>query len=318
MCDYWKTIGYDDLSLDDIEDLSYDIEECKTNEIVITGGEPLIRKDIKDILHIFKDINVDISLFTNGLFLEQSLETINTCVSKLFIPVDGSHSNLHDRIRGAEIFHIIEKLIPGIRERYPNIQLTAWCTIQKLNIQNLASIVWKVQELGFQNLVFKPVDVISTHFGRKEKPDLLSLVPLKTDIYQLEQRTFPELEKLRISFSDKSFTFTDSGYLNNILTYLKSFYDRQVQTSVNCNITRHSILIDAKGLVQPCYFQDPIGDVQDESLSDILQRYKRSGGMSSRGSKLINQSICQRCVFPAFWDSGIDRWNHSSDDIDIN
>lgn len=61
-----------ELSLDRIEKIMEAAKEIGIKKIKITGGEPLLRKDIIDIIRIIKKNNFeDISLVTNGLLLKQ-------------------------------------------------------------------------------------------------------------------------------------------------------------------------------------------------------------------------------------------------------
>jgi radical SAM protein with 4Fe4S-binding SPASM domain len=69
--------------------------------VTLSGGEPTIRKDFWDILRYLDDKDIQVSLFTNGFFLDRSfverLSKFN--VSGVRISIDGGIPNTHDKIR---------------------------------------------------------------------------------------------------------------------------------------------------------------------------------------------------------------------------
>jgi len=84
-----------------LEQLKYLIEEsCKIGAQVIIpfGGEPLIRKDIGEIIRAIKEKNRYCILYTNGTYVKDKIDDLLP-VDQLVISVDGDEAT-HDNIRG--------------------------------------------------------------------------------------------------------------------------------------------------------------------------------------------------------------------------
>ncbi|KMP11021.1 hypothetical protein UR09_04580 [Candidatus Nitromaritima sp. SCGC AAA799-A02] len=94
------------------QQLEYLIEEsCKMGAQVIIpfGGEPLIRKDIGEIINLIKKRNRYCILYTNGTYLHQRIDEIKQ-TDQLVISIDGNE-NTHDSIRGQGSY---KKCIEGL------------------------------------------------------------------------------------------------------------------------------------------------------------------------------------------------------------
>lgn len=90
-----------------LSDEAYDLG-CRL--FVLTGGEPLIHRERRDILRHFQDYgDVDLVMLTNGLNLQRTLdlESLLSGFIHLQISVDGLEEN-HDAIRGKGVFSAVQ------------------------------------------------------------------------------------------------------------------------------------------------------------------------------------------------------------------
>lgn len=100
------------------------------NEITVTGGEPLIRKDIFEILKALKEANAKTTLVTNGSFLEEAYQ-VGTYVDRINISLHSLDKNIYHSVVGT---NSLDKVINGIHkiiEKYPNAQIRFNTTILK-------------------------------------------------------------------------------------------------------------------------------------------------------------------------------------------
>ncbi|MBN1046539.1 radical SAM protein [Clostridium botulinum] len=81
--------------------------------IVLTGGEPLIRKDFLTILkHVRNNYSGNITLMTNGTLLNKdNINIIKDLVSNIDISLDGADEESCSRIRGMGVFNKVIKNI---------------------------------------------------------------------------------------------------------------------------------------------------------------------------------------------------------------
>lgn len=96
-----------------IKDIIRKIKQVNPATIVITGGEPLVRSDWREILEYTRENyagNVD--LMTNAtLITEENVENIITNVDSISISIDGVDENSCSKIRGKGVF---KKVISAI------------------------------------------------------------------------------------------------------------------------------------------------------------------------------------------------------------
>ena len=89
-----------ELNQEDMIKIAKDARELGANELHVTGGEPLLRKDIFGILKSCVDLGFNVRLQTNGLLLNKSkinhLKRLG--VLDLMVSIDGMENN-HDLLR---------------------------------------------------------------------------------------------------------------------------------------------------------------------------------------------------------------------------
>lgn len=77
-------------------------KESHLKAIWLSGGEPLLRKDIVDICKKISDYGIKPSLSTNGILLDKKLadELHSAGVEYIHLSIDGANANTHDKLRG--------------------------------------------------------------------------------------------------------------------------------------------------------------------------------------------------------------------------
>ncbi|WP_294345849.1 radical SAM protein [uncultured Clostridium sp.] len=107
-----------------------DIEECferkEDASIMISGGEPLVRKDFMKIIeYLNQRINCHKTLMTNGLLInDTNIDFIIKNFDELSISLDGCDKELTEIVRGVDIFDtILDKVKKLHKKEYYNISL---------------------------------------------------------------------------------------------------------------------------------------------------------------------------------------------------
>ena len=90
----------EELSLEEIKKLSFQLAQEKVHFAILSGGEPLMREDIYQISEILKKQGIKTYLSTNGLLInEDNVEQIKRSFDYVGISIDGE-PDVHDRFRG--------------------------------------------------------------------------------------------------------------------------------------------------------------------------------------------------------------------------
>lgn len=109
-CPVWQNKAYKK-----IEEKPYDLSNLKrldVSKLNVTGGEPLLRDNLSQILKQAKEHGLEVSLTTNGILYPEKAESLNGLVDELFFSLDYPFAEMHDRSRGVECFQTV---IEGIK-----------------------------------------------------------------------------------------------------------------------------------------------------------------------------------------------------------
>ena len=98
-----------------------------TENIIISGGEPLIRKDLQEILTGLKTLDLRVTLSTNGMFLlQENSKELLKYLDEIGLPLDGSNKNMNSIMREGsdKSFELSIQAMKYVQENYPNLKLT--------------------------------------------------------------------------------------------------------------------------------------------------------------------------------------------------
>ena len=118
--------------------------------ISLSGGEPLLRKDIFDLVSYMKDHSVSVSLLTNGLLLnEKTVSKLSKMLDDddiIQVSLDGPDENTYLRQRGVNAFNKVVNGIRLLKESGINVRVNFVSTF--LNTNKLVDTYLLVNELG--------------------------------------------------------------------------------------------------------------------------------------------------------------------------
>lgn len=105
--------GEDYLSTQQIKDCIDKFISIGVEHITITGGEPLLRKDILEILDYTRShFSGNLTLMTNGLLInENNVDQLITYLNSFNISIDGIDEETCSKIRGKGVFDKVVKVI---------------------------------------------------------------------------------------------------------------------------------------------------------------------------------------------------------------
>lgn len=112
-CQMWQNPGYPDIreSGDQGKELLLELKKEGVGLLNITGGEPLLREDLPQILKKAKELGFKTQLTSNGILYPEKARLLGGMVDRLFFSLDYPFQEMHDRSRGAESFHAVIRSI---------------------------------------------------------------------------------------------------------------------------------------------------------------------------------------------------------------
>jgi MoaA/NifB/PqqE/SkfB family radical SAM enzyme len=114
-CKTWQDETLQDtpeIGVDEIKKLLGELKELGVAYVDFTGGEPLLRDDVAEILKEAKEKKLHTSLTTNCLLYPERAKEITQYVDRLIFSLDSPVPEDHDRIRGEACFDSLIRSIP--------------------------------------------------------------------------------------------------------------------------------------------------------------------------------------------------------------
>jgi radical SAM protein with 4Fe4S-binding SPASM domain len=243
-------------------------KECGTKEILLSGGEPLLRKDFKQIAKRIKDNGMEAVMCTNGYFLDQYidfLEDIKFDTIQVSINAFGekSYNKLCNPPKGA--WKKIMKSLDLMQKKYSGRVILSAVPL-KSNKDEMIKIMRLAKKKNFQRFVLiKPLPI-----GRSQESN--NIIPEKEYIKFLD-KLIQEFIKL-----NGEEVFLEQPYAR--YSKFAEKYGKLLRYNYNCLAGIHYLSITSDGFVIPCATMTHLkefrmGNVRRESLTEIWNDKKR-------------------------------------------
>jgi radical SAM family uncharacterized protein len=145
MCPFWKRSSQD-LSIEREKAILRQIYDSGVGGIAFEGGEPLLRKDLIEILAYSRSLPLHTSLITNGTLLKSRIDEIAPYINGVvYVSLDGVEKT-HDRIRG--VSGCFKKAVQGINAAKQKVPVTINTTIMAENLHEIQDMVRLAKEMG--------------------------------------------------------------------------------------------------------------------------------------------------------------------------
>ncbi len=186
MCPFWRRQDEKLLSLEEEKLMLKALADFGVSFMGFEGGEPLLRRDIKDILAASHSL-FHTSLVTNGWFLKERARDIKDYLDYLFVSIDGI-GELHDRLRG--IPGSFKKAVEGIKEATKYLPVSISSTITRENMHQAEEIVELGRSLGV-SVSFQVAYDYST--ADKMSPDAQRLRGVLERLLEMKKQGYPPI-----------------------------------------------------------------------------------------------------------------------------
>ena len=291
----------DELDTDAAYKIIDDIAEINPNIILIlTGGEPLLRRDIFDLSRHASGKGMMVLLGTNACLINDDVakRLRDSGVSGIGISFDSMRPDVHDSIRGLK--GSWEKAIEGMRACKRNgLEIQIQTTVFKKNYDEIPDVVAFANEMGAK--VFNLFFLVCTGRGQditditsKQYEDALK------QIYKLNK----QYEGTMLVSAKCAPHYRRIAYEMDPESALVKYYSGGCPAGTNyCRIT-------PEGNVTPCPYMDTsCGNLREKSFgeiwrdSSILQELRESN-LKGRCGECEFESMCKGCRARAYATTG--------------
>ncbi|MFW9888936.1 MAG: radical SAM protein [Candidatus Thorarchaeota archaeon] len=254
-CDYWKLGRLREMTTQEIFQMLEEVRQLGMTDYVVWGGEPLLRKDLPEILSYANGLGMDCTVITNGWFLPQQIGEIADDLWGVMVSIDHPKAEVHDRLRGKP--GVYRKAIEGIKlaRESEGLRVLINCVIQKDNVRRLDEMVALAQDLDVQ-LTLEMMEVIK---GYNEH-----LLPSREEIDWAFHRLI-QLKRAGLPIS-------------NSASYFKAVAE---QTPYSCQVPKALVTVCWDGQVRLCstisesarpvHANFQLGNVTEQGLGEIFR-----------------------------------------------
>lgn len=222
--------------------------------VFVQGGEPLLRRDLPDILEDLVQIGFRATVITNGTRLTADVvQRFEALSVSLAVSLDTLDRTRYEQIRGADQ---LSQVLAGLdlldRYRAPKFLI---CIVSELNRDEVGDVVRFARGRGFLPVVGAYHWDVGLY--GKHDPSLM-------------------YERRRASLVFEQLLANDEippGYLRQYAKDTVSWL--RGERLAPCDAGRYSIAIDASGNVSPCLSLSHAGNLLQDSLGEILARFDR-------------------------------------------
>ena len=261
-------------STDYVKKIIDGLAKAKVKIIRFTGGEPLLRKDIFQLLKYAKNKGLEVRLNTNASLINQrTSKKLKGIVDNVLIPFESYNDKKESKITGCA--HSLKKKIKAIellkKEEIPLIRVGTVAT--KENILNFDKIAQLISQLSLDEWeLYRPIPT-----SKKSDLDSKLVKCLAEKLIDLRKKTAKAI------FIANALPFCAMEDLNKLNSISKGglFDDGHTR-----------LVIDPRGFVKPHYFMDEnIGNPLD-----ILGAWQHPFVKKMRNLEYLPQQ-CQGCPF---------------------
>lgn len=271
-----------------------DLAQKKVFNVFVSGGEPLVRKDVFALLERLTRHRLAVTLFTNAIpVTEQVADRLSELsIHSVMVSLDGSKPETHDRLRGPGAFVGAIRGIERLRRR--DLKVSATMVVNRFNMDDIPATVRLAQDSGLSGIAVNQLRAM----GRANR---------FLDQIGLSREDNIRVAELLTSLQEKHDGFVGGTHLNRAKNYETSITSHRPRTMASCSACRQSAAVTADGKVVPCNYlrQMEAGSVLEHSFEDIW----RSSPVMHQFRALSQISVseipeCRDCKYNSVCDGG--------------
>jgi MoaA/NifB/PqqE/SkfB family radical SAM enzyme len=290
MCDIWKRTDAREISETELARHVDDIVALGVEQVVFTGGEPLMHSDLFRLAAPLRARGMQITLLSTGLLLARDAGRVVESIDEVIVSLDGPRQ-VHDEIRRVPgAFDRLADGVDALHRLAAEFPVSARCTVQASNAGHLRDTVAAARSVGLRSISFLAADLDSFAFDRPIVWPDKRKAAIAPELAALEH----EIEDLIADYPADGFILESPAKLRRIAAHFRAHYGLEAHVAPRCNAPWVSAVWEASGDVRPCFFHPPIGNTANGTLAQIV-----NGPVAVAFRESLNvaeNAVCRRCV----------------------
>jgi AdoMet-dependent heme synthase len=289
-CDRWKEGPKkmkQELSTEEAKKTVLQLKQVGIKSLHLSGGEPLIRKDIFYLMRYAKKLGISISMSTNGMLIDnKNIKKIKHCFDKVSVSIDSFNQDTHDKIRGVKAFNKAINAVKILKKE--NIKTNISCVVTGENFKDIIGL----NKLAKKHNVSLHMQVIHDSENNFLKVSNKELKNFSKDFNKSWGGIYPKIANQR--FLERSINL---GYYKEFPNFI--FNPEKLVKKMTCFAGSYNFIIGPYGDIYPCeMIRKSQGNVKTEPLVKIWKRMaKLRRAISSKKRKCVCWYRCTALHF---------------------
>ena len=268
-CRMWQ-VQSEELDTQEVLDMVDNFKKLGTRWISFTGGEPLLREDIGEIIRHTKKRGIYVSVSSNGSLVPKRIEDLKG-IDRIKLSLDGS-KGIHDYIKGEGSFDGTLKAIELCRKNSIFVCLT--CVLSKHNLDYIDYLLQIASEHKLK-VFFQPAT--------------------ENLLYSKETNSSrPAQERYREAIDRLMELKREGAPIYNSLAGLKHLYYWPVPRKIRCSAGRLSCNVEPDGTILTC----------NKVFYEVSGKKRETINFEEELAKTLSTRNCMRC-----WDNSLVEFN---------
>lgn len=252
-CSFYKAMDNSSDKVLKTDQMKMIIKSCQDFGISIinfVGGEPLLRKDIGELISCVDKDKSSSCIYTNGWFLKEKCQELkNSGLMMAIVSLDGTTAKRHDKFR--RLPNLFNRAIAGLKECKKKGILTAISTTVTQD---------DLDDGNFEKMI---------HFAKKMKVnELIVFDTMPIGMYSHRE----DLKKKGID-KHKLFSLVDKYNKRKDYPGIFCYAHFRDQSTFGCSAGRNYFYVSPYGEMHPCDFTaKPLGNLTKEAVADVWFR----------------------------------------------
>jgi SynChlorMet cassette radical SAM/SPASM protein ScmE len=276
-----------------------ELNRCAVMTVTLAGGEPFLRKDLKDLIESIVTNRMRFNILSNGTLITDDMAEFLVFTGRcngVQVSIDGSKPEPHDIFRGNGNF---DRAIEGIRcLKKHRVPVQVRVTIHRHNVSDLEAIAeLLLEEIGLQDFSTNAASYMGLC---RQNVDQVGL--------SVEDRTLAMETLLKLNQKYDGRISAQAGPLAEALMWTEMEQARKNGAGgipmggslTACGCVTDKIAVRADGTIVPCTMLShmELGRINRDDLKEIWQNHPEMKKMRQRRNISLNDfEFCNGCRY---------------------
>lgn len=274
----------------------------KKTDVIITGGEPLLKENILELISFCSRMGYKISLQTNGFLIDEELakRLRDAGLWRIGISFYSLREEIHDFLRGKKgAYEKVLKAIEYLSKFAPQVGINIQNIIMDINLEDVINMAEWVEKDERLDYIYYLMPMLP--FGAKNDEAWFT-----SNDYKFMWPQDPVKASLILGeLMDKKKHYKKIANPVSQLQIFKRYFNQSlIRGDTKCTLGSRAINIDPAGNIFLCFSQEPIGNIAENNPNDIWMSRKaketrlQMGSCKKKCHFLINCSFDETNLIP--------------------